>query len=56
MQSEGLPAFTPEATNAIMAEWPEPQNPERVQRLSNWRDRRLAALKAHKRRQTRKPN
>ncbi|MCA4910495.1 MAG: 3-hydroxyacyl-CoA dehydrogenase, partial [Methylobacterium sp.] len=55
-QSEGLPAFTPEATNAIMAEWPEPQNPERVQRLSNWRDRRLAALKAHKRRQTRKPN
>ncbi len=55
-QSEGVPAFTPKATNAIMAEWPEPQNPERVKRLSDWRDRRLAALKAHKHRQTRKPN
>ncbi len=55
-QSEGVPAFTPDATAKIMAEWPEPQNPERVKRLSDWRDRRLAALKAHKRRQTRKPN
>lgn len=55
-QSEGVPAFTPDATAKIMAEWAEPQNPERVKRLSDWRDRRLAALKAHKRRQTRKPN
>ena len=55
-QSEGVPAFTPDATAKIMAEWAEPQNPKRVKRLSDWRDRRLAALKAHKRRQTRKPN
>lgn len=55
-QSEGKPAFTQAATDAIMAEWPEPQVPERVKRLSNWRDRRLAALKAHKRAAPRKPD
>ncbi len=54
-QSEGSPAFTKAATEAIMAEWPEPQTPERVNRLSDWRDRRLAGLKAHKRLAARKP-
>jgi L-gulonate 3-dehydrogenase len=54
-QSEGSPAFTKAATKAIMAEWPEPQTPERVRRLSDWRDQRLAALKAHKRLGARKP-
>jgi 3-hydroxyacyl-CoA dehydrogenase len=54
-QSEGRPAFTKAATDAIMAEWPEPQTPERVKRLSDWRDRRLAALQAHKRAAARKP-
>ena len=54
-QSEGRPAFTKAATDAVMAEWPEPQTPERIKRVSNWRDRRLAALKAHKRAATRKP-
>jgi L-gulonate 3-dehydrogenase len=55
-QSEGRPAFTKDATDAVMAEWPEPQSPERVKRLSNWRDGRLAALKAHKRAAARKPS
>jgi 3-hydroxyacyl-CoA dehydrogenase len=54
-QSEGQAAFTQATTDAIMAEWPEPQSPERVKRLSNWRDGRLAALKAHKRAAARKP-
>lgn len=54
-QSEGRPAFTKSATDAIMAEWPEPQTPQRVKKLSDWRDRRLAALKAHKRAATPKP-
>jgi len=55
-QSEGRPAFTKAATDAIMAEWSEPQTPERIKRLSDWRDRRLAALKAHKRAAPRKPS
>jgi L-gulonate 3-dehydrogenase len=54
-QSEGRPAFTRATTDAIMAEWPEPQTPQRIRRLSNWRDGRLAALKAHKRAAVRKP-
>lgn len=39
----------------IMAEWPYPQNAERVAKLSVWRDNRLAALKAHKQGATKKP-
>jgi L-gulonate 3-dehydrogenase len=54
-QSEGRPAFTEAAIDAIMADWPEPQTPERIKRISDWRDRRLAALKAHKRAAARKP-
>jgi L-gulonate 3-dehydrogenase len=55
-QSEGRPAFTKKATDRVMAQWPEPQTPERVKRLSGWRDGRLAALKAHKRAAARKPS
>lgn len=39
----------------IMAEWPYPQNAERVAKLSVWRDNRLAALKAHKQSAAKKP-
>lgn len=55
-QSEGKPAFTQATIDAIMAEWPEPQEAERIRRLSVWRDSRLAALKAHKRAAARKPD
>ncbi len=54
-QSEGKPAFTEATTGMIMSQWADPQTPERVKRLSNWRDGRLAALQAHKRAATRKP-
>lgn len=54
-RSEARPAFTPEVVAKIMAEWPEPQEATRVARLSDWRDRRLAALKAHKRQAKSKP-
>ena len=54
-QSEGKPAFTETTTGMIMSQWADPQTPERVKRLSNWRDGRLAALQAHKRAATRKP-
>jgi len=40
---------------AIMREWPGAQEKDRIAALSRWRDRRLAALKAHKRRAARKP-
>ncbi|WP_439573878.1 3-hydroxyacyl-CoA dehydrogenase [Phreatobacter sp.] len=54
-QSEGQPAFTKATIAAIMAEWPEPQEADRIRKLSAWRDSRLAALKAHKRAAARKP-
>ena len=40
--------FSAEAIDAIMAQWPGEQSAERVSRLAEWRDARLAALKAHK--------
>lgn len=40
---------------AIMAEWPGAQDASRIARLSRWRDKRLAALKAHKRTAIKKP-
>jgi 3-hydroxyacyl-CoA dehydrogenase len=51
----GRDAFTAKNTRAIMAEWPGEQTPERIARLSKWRDGRLAALKAHKRQAKKKP-
>ncbi len=54
-QSEGRPAFTQGVVDTIMSQWAFPQTSERVKKLSNWRDGRLAALKAHKRAASRKP-
>lgn len=39
----------------VMEEWTGSQTPERVATLSQWRDGRLAALKAHKKAAKRKP-
>ena len=52
--SRGDP-FGAATVEAIMAEWPGVQTPERVAALSDWRDGRLAALKAHKKSAKRKP-
>lgn len=51
----GRKVFTKANEAAIMAEWPGEQSPERIARLSKWRDGRLAALKAHKRGAKKKP-
>lgn len=48
--------FGPETVSKIMAEWAGAQTADRVARLSNWRDKRLAALKAHKRAADKKPD
>lgn len=47
--------FGRENVDRIMSEWPADQSPERVAKLSKWRDARLAELKAHKSRAPRKP-
>ena len=47
--------FGAETVATIMREWPGAQDPERIAGLSEWRDRRLAALKAHKRGAAPKP-
>lgn len=52
--SRGDP-FGTGAVEAIMAEWPGVQSATRVAALSDWRDGRLAALKAHKKAARRKP-
>jgi len=41
---------------AVLRQWVGPQDPERIGRLARWRDSRLAALKAHKRSGSRKPD
>lgn len=51
----GRKVFTAANEAAIMAEWSGEQTPERIARLSKWRDSRLAALKAHKRGAKKKP-
>ncbi|MDX2205020.1 MAG: 3-hydroxyacyl-CoA dehydrogenase [Hyphomicrobiaceae bacterium] len=48
--------FSAETAAKIMAEWSGAQTPERIARLSAWRDTRLAALKAHKMQARRKPD
>ncbi len=40
----------------VMREWRGAQSPDRVKRLSDWRDGGLAALRAHKRTAARKPD
>lgn len=55
--SEGLGNPFEAATVAeVMREWRGTQSAERVKRLSDWRDGRLAALRAHKRAAERKPD
>lgn len=47
--------FSPEAVRSIMAQWPGEQSKERIARLAEWRDARLAALKRHKAKAGAKP-
>lgn len=54
-QSGDKNPFRTDTVAKIMAEWTGAQTPERVARLSAWRDGRLAALKAHKLKAARKP-
>ena len=54
--SEGLGnPFEAATVETVMSEWRGAQSPERVKRLSDWRDTRLAALQAHKRASQSKP-
>lgn len=54
-QAVGGDPFGAETVATVMSEWPGTQSAERVKRLSDWRDTRLAALQAHKRAAARKP-
>ena len=53
--SAGGDPFGTETVATVMSEWQGVQSPERVKRLSDWRDTRLAALQAHKQASARKP-
>ena len=54
--SEGLGnPFHTATVETVKSEWRGAQSPERVKRLSDWRDTRLAALQAHKRASQSKP-
>jgi L-gulonate 3-dehydrogenase len=55
-QATGGDPFGPTTVKTVMAEWAAPQDASRVAALSQWRDTRLAALRAHKRAAKRKPN
>lgn len=57
MQPEagGSDPFGPDTVATVMSEWQGTQSAERVKRLSEWRDTRLAALQAHKRASAGKP-
>jgi 3-hydroxyacyl-CoA dehydrogenase len=55
--SEGLGnPFDTATVETVMSEWRGAQSPDRVKRLSDWRDTRLAALQAHKRASKSKPD
>ncbi len=54
-QATGGDPFGQDSVDKVMAEWTGAQTPERIAALSEWRDRRLAALKAHKRTSDLKP-
>jgi 3-hydroxyacyl-CoA dehydrogenase len=55
--SEGLGnPFDTTTVETVMSEWRGAQTPDRVKRLSDWRDTRLAALQAHKRASAAKPD
>ncbi|AMJ62602.1 3-hydroxyacyl-CoA dehydrogenase [Bosea sp. PAMC 26642] len=53
--SAGGDPFGAETVATVMSEWPGAQSVERVKRLSDWRDTRLASLQAHKRAAASKP-
>lgn len=54
-EGAGGDPFGPETVATVMSEWQGTQTPDRVKRLSDWRDTRLAALQAHKRGSDAKP-
>ncbi len=47
----GPEVFAPENIERVLARWGKQASPERLEARSRWRDRRLAALRAHKRAQ-----
>jgi L-gulonate 3-dehydrogenase len=47
----GPEVFGPENVERVLAQWSEQASAERLEARSRWRDRRLAALRAHKRAQ-----
>jgi 3-hydroxyacyl-CoA dehydrogenase len=57
MAAEGVGGdpFGHQTVAKVMSEWPGSQSADRIKRLSDWRDSRLAALQAHKRSARRKP-
>ncbi|MCZ8185962.1 MAG: 3-hydroxyacyl-CoA dehydrogenase [Beijerinckiaceae bacterium] len=55
-ECQGGDPFGETNVGRILAEWGEMPSPEAVKRVSDWRDTRLAALKAHKRNAKRKPS
>ena len=54
-QAEGGDPFGKRNVARILEQWGAAPTPEGVKRLSDWRDARLAALKAHKLKAPRKP-
>jgi 3-hydroxyacyl-CoA dehydrogenase len=52
---DGATAFGAANAAAVVKAWSGAPTPERIARLTKWRDGRLAALKAHKRGQPKKP-
>jgi 3-hydroxyacyl-CoA dehydrogenase len=54
-QGSGGDPFGKKTVAKVLAGWTAPQSEERVRRLTVWRDRRLALLKAHKRQAAKKP-
>jgi L-gulonate 3-dehydrogenase len=55
-ECQGGDPFGEANVGRILAEWGDVPSPENVKRVSDWRDTRLAALKAHKRNAKRKPS
>jgi 3-hydroxyacyl-CoA dehydrogenase len=54
-QGSGGDPFGKKNVARVLAGWTAPHSEERVHRLTQWRDRRLALLKAHKRQAKKKP-
>ncbi len=54
-ECHGGDPFGKDNVGRILAEWGDSPTPETVKTVSDWRDTRLAALKAHKRQAKAKP-